>query len=108
MLRQRGLGNSSTQLQKKLTEQHSEAWLQRTAHFLTDSQGFVEASKKQQIIPKFEELPASNPVTQAAWLLTVYCQDVLSRVQEVKAAITSTFGRFLKLDSTKKVSTVTI
>ena len=109
LLRQRGLGNSSTQLQKKLTEQHSEAWLQRTAHYLTDCQGFVEASKKQQIfIPKFEELPASNPVPQAAWLLTVYCQDVLSRVQEVKAAITSTFGRFLKLDSTKKVSTVTI
>ena len=36
LLRQRGFGNSSTQLQKKLTEQHNEQWLQCTAHYLTD------------------------------------------------------------------------
>jgi len=29
-LRQRGLGNSSAQLQKKLLEQHSEKWMQQT------------------------------------------------------------------------------
>jgi phage anti-repressor protein len=30
----------------------------------------------------------------------------MSRIDEVKASITSTFGRILKLDSTKKVSMV--
>ncbi|CAH3183649.1 unnamed protein product, partial [Porites evermanni] len=36
--------------------------------------------------------------------LTVYCRDVLSRLEEVKAYITSTFGSVLKIDSTKKVT----
>ena len=40
---------------------------------------------------------------KAGWLLTVYCRDVLSLVEEVKAYITSTFGSVLKIDSTKKV-----
>ncbi|KAK2556306.1 hypothetical protein P5673_021960, partial [Acropora cervicornis] len=36
LLRHQGLGNSSTQLQKKLTEEHSKKWLQKTAQYLTD------------------------------------------------------------------------
>ncbi|XP_062605331.1 uncharacterized protein LOC134267127 [Saccostrea cucullata] len=34
---------------------------------------------------------------------SVYCQDVLSRLDEVKAGITSVYGHILKIDSTKKV-----
>ena len=46
LLRQLGFGNSSTQLQNKLTEQRKEQWLQHTAHYLTQIIGrFVEASK---------------------------------------------------------------
>jgi endonuclease V-like protein UPF0215 family len=45
MLRQRGLGNSTMQMSKKLTEQHSEVWLNKTAKYLTDAQGFIEANK---------------------------------------------------------------
>lgn len=37
------------------------------------------------------------------WLTTVYSFDVQSRLEEVKAAITSVYGRVLKCDSTKKV-----
>lgn len=33
LLRQRGLGNSATQLQRKLTEQHSERWLLRKIRY---------------------------------------------------------------------------
>ena len=44
LLKQHGFRNSSTQLQKKLTEQHKEQWLQHTAHYLTDCQTFVEAT----------------------------------------------------------------
>lgn len=46
LLRQHGSGNSSTQLQKKLNEQHNEVWLQRTAHYPTLSN--VCASKQKE------------------------------------------------------------
>ena len=97
-LRQNSFGNSSFQLQgKKLTGQHHEVWLQRTAHYLTDCQ-------TQQVLPQKCGDPLPLPsVPKAAWLLTVYCRDVLARLEEVKASITATFGRVLMIDSTKKV-----
>lgn len=105
LLRQRGSGNSSTQLQKKLNEQHNEVWLQHTAHYLTDCQTFVQESKKKLLLPQtFEDPPSQPPVAKAAWLLTVYCRDVLTRLEKVKASITSTFGTVLKIDSTKKIT----
>ena len=101
LLRQRSSGNSSSQLQKKLSEQHNEVWLQRVAHYLTDCQTFVEASKQQLVLPpKFDDPPPCPSVPKAGWLLTVYCRDVLSWVEEVKALITSTFGSVLKIDAT--------
>ena len=45
LLGNRGLGNSSTQLQKKLTEENSEKWLQKSAQYLTDCKYFTNASK---------------------------------------------------------------
>jgi hypothetical protein len=104
MLRQRGLGNSSTQLQKKLTEQHSEKWLQRTIRYVSDCDHFVKASKSGLVTRiEFEEPPTYMPVPKYKWLLTIYAKDVLSRIDYVKASITSTFGRILKMDSTKKI-----
>ncbi|CAH3176619.1 unnamed protein product [Porites lobata] len=44
LLRQRGLGNSATQLQRKLTEQHSERWLVRMIQYLNDCKHFRDAS----------------------------------------------------------------
>ncbi|KAL8581619.1 hypothetical protein ACOMHN_049175 [Nucella lapillus] len=38
-----------------------------------------------------------------SWLQTVYVKDVLQRLDDVKASITSTFGHMFKLDSTKKI-----
>ncbi|KAI4800908.1 hypothetical protein KUCAC02_006994 [Chaenocephalus aceratus] len=38
------------------------------------------------------------------WLLTVYGYNELTRLDEYKARITSTFGSILKMDSTKKLS----
>ena len=35
--------------------------------------------------------------------MDVYIRGVLQRIEEVKASITSTFGRILKMDSTKKI-----
>ncbi|XP_070402869.1 uncharacterized protein [Nothobranchius furzeri] len=47
--------------------------------------------------------PQMPPVPSPVWLLTVYGYDVLMRLDEFKARITSTFGSILKMDSTKKV-----
>ena len=105
LLRQRGLGNSSTQLFCKLEEQHEEAWLIKCAQYLSDWQCFTKASARGMItFPNPEDPPQRTHVPKPSWLLMSYCQDVLSRIEEVKAEITLIFGRVLKIDSTKKVS----
>ena len=67
-------------------------------------QTFVEASKRQLVLaPELDEPPSLPTLLKAGWLLTVYCSDVLSRIEEVRPYITSTLGSVLKIDSTKKV-----
>ena len=104
LLRQRGLGNSLTQLHKKLTEQHNEVWLQRIAHYLSDCQTFVMAGRRRLVTPhQFDNPPLCVTLPKVGWLLTVYCRDVLSRLEQTKTSTTSIFGQILKIDSTKKV-----
>ncbi|WAR14621.1 hypothetical protein MAR_004726 [Mya arenaria] len=43
------------------------------------------------------------PVPQFRWLMQLYIQDVLFRLDETKAEVTSIFGRILRMDSTKKI-----
>lgn len=50
-----------------------------------------------------QEPPEPIHVPTSRWLLTVYSRDILSRLDHIKASITSTFGSILKMDSTKKV-----
>ncbi|CAB4020973.1 Hypothetical predicted protein [Paramuricea clavata] len=104
LLRQRSLGNSSTVLQKKMSEQHGEKWLQKSIQYLTECKYFAQASKSGLILAKeFEEPPKFVPVPKYKWFLTVYVQDIMSRIDHIKASITSTFGRVIKMDSTKKI-----
>lgn len=102
MMRERTLGNSVTQLYKKLMEQHSEAWTQRVLQYLTACEPFTRSSLVQP--PVFAEPPILPALPKPKWLLAVYARDVLGRLHEVKAKITSVFGCVLKMDSTKKVS----
>nr|XP_021326371.1 uncharacterized protein LOC110438393 [Danio rerio] len=101
MMRERTLGNSVTQLFKKLMEQHSEAWTQRVLQYLTACEPFTRSSLVQP--PVFAEPPLLPAIPKPKWLLAVYARDVLGRLHEVKAKITSVFGCVLKMDSTKKV-----
>ena len=104
LLRQRGLGNSSTQLQKKLNEEHSEKYLQQSAQYLTECKYFSRPSRIGLTSTiQFKEPPQFNAVPKYKWFLTVYAQDILSRMDFIKSSITSTFGRILKMDSTKKI-----
>ncbi|XP_070403353.1 uncharacterized protein [Nothobranchius furzeri] len=103
-MRQRGLGNSRSQLQKQLEEQHAETWLQKSILFMSHQRGFARAASTGLVEPlNFGELPTLLTVPKHRWLMQVYAQDVLSRLDEIKASITSTFGRVLKIDSTKKI-----
>lgn len=98
LLRERTLGNSSTRLVKQLKEQHSEAWLTKCLQYLTECNNFKGYKSKYQEPPTAPTLPTYK------WILHVYAQDILLRLDEVKAQITCVFGNILKFDSTKKVS----
>ncbi|XP_030216065.1 uncharacterized protein LOC115546731 [Gadus morhua] len=100
-LRERTRGNSATQLQKKLCEAHTEAWMRRSIHYLSVMEPFTSTGVVRQCTPP----PKPSPdVPQYGWLLVVYCHDILSRLEDVKARVTSVFGSILKMDSTKKVT----
>lgn len=109
LLRQRGLENILTQLQKKISEQHNESWLRRVARYLTDCQTFVDANiRKRKLWPS-----PSFPVPQTS----LRCQEqvaskhlrrnVMSSLGSMKASITSTFGKVLNVVFTKKVCRLT-
>lgn len=106
LLRHRGLGNSVTQLHKQLCEQHSEDWLTRTVQYFTACRPFSASSL---VAPHaVARPPARPPLPKPQWLLSVYVRDVLNRVDDVKAKLTSVFGTVLKMDSTKKVLLLTL
>ncbi|RVE55461.1 hypothetical protein OJAV_G00236090 [Oryzias javanicus] len=105
LMRQRGLGNSSSQIRRKLQESHSEVWLKKTVQYLTDCISLAMAVKRSLINPvTFSPPPPMPTVPKHRWLMQVYAQDVLQRLTEIKAAVTSIYGRILKMDSTKKVA----
>lgn len=94
------MGNSATQLYNKLCEGHSEAWMRRSIQYLGECEHFLASGT---IRPQFPPLPEMPVVPSPVLLLTVYSMDVLSRLDEVKARVTSVFGSILKMDSTKMV-----
>ncbi|XP_056116177.1 uncharacterized protein LOC130092361 [Rhinichthys klamathensis goyatoka] len=102
LLRERGLGNSPTRVIKQLRENHSEEWLQRMARYTTQCVDFLKRPGVLQI--PFQEPPEPTVVPSCKWLLTVYSQDILTRLDEIHARITSTYGSVLKMDSTKKIT----
>ncbi|XP_077959181.1 uncharacterized protein LOC120819758 [Gasterosteus aculeatus] len=100
-LRSRTLGNSANQLYNTLREQHSDAWMRRAIKYLGVCEPFLALCSARGQIPPPPEMP---PLPSPVWLLTVYSYDVLARLDEYKARITSTFGSIIKMDSTKKVT----
>ena len=76
-------------------EEH--AVLDRVQIFRWSLEEWSYYSQRVRRAPKFV------PVPKYKWFLTVYVQDIMSRVDHIKASITSTFGRIIKMDSTKKI-----
>ena len=104
MLKPRTAGNSSSYLQKALEEVHSEEWARRTIDYLSDCELHKRRSSIYQCEEAVYELPPPFcPLPLAQWFETVHANETLAHLDEMKGVITSTYGRILKLDSTKKV-----
>ncbi|XP_051800637.1 uncharacterized protein LOC127532673 [Acanthochromis polyacanthus] len=100
-LKSRTLGNSATQLYNTLRETHTDSWMRRPIHYLGVCEQFLALGSVRGHFPPQPQMP---PLPSPEWLLTVYGYDVLTRLEEYKARITSTFGSILKMDSTRKVT----
>lgn len=102
-LRPRTLGNSANRLWTSLRERHIEAWMEQSVRYYSVCEQFLALCSLRGPFPP---APAMPPLPSPVWLLTVYGYDVLTRLEEYKARITSIFGSILKMDSTKKASGV--
>lgn len=83
LLRQRGLGNSASQLQKKISEQHAEEWANKHLRYYTDCQTFKQSITRGLVEADFKAPPKFTPVPGYQWFQDVYAEDVLLRVDEV-------------------------
>lgn len=102
LMRGRTLGNSATALYRHLCVRHKEHWLGQSAMYLSVLKPFVtqDTDPSRLVAP----LPQMVPVPCPSWLLSVYAKDVLTRLPELKARVTSVYGSILKMDSTKKIT----
>lgn len=102
MLKPRTVGNSSSYTQQALQELHSEDWARRSIDYLADCE-FHRRSVLAQSPIVYAPPPPYHPLPLAQWFETAHANEILGHLGEMKAIITCTYGRILKLDSTKKV-----
>nr|XP_023675259.1 uncharacterized protein LOC111847890 [Paramormyrops kingsleyae] len=105
MLKPRTAGNSSSYLQQALEEVHSEEWARHSIEYLSD----CELHKRRSALTQCEAAvyyppPPFCPLPLAQWFETVHANEILCHLEEMKGVITTTYGRILKLDSTKKIT----
>ena len=104
LLRSRTLGNSPTALQANLCELHTDCWLKRNAEYLRDAIKHAEGLSFLHLPSQtYDEAEVFKVMPSAKWFLASYARDVWTRLEQLKAAITSVFGKILKIDATKKI-----
>ncbi|XP_041658918.1 uncharacterized protein LOC121519885 [Cheilinus undulatus] len=100
----RTLGNSSSYLQQALEEAHSEEWARRTIEYLSDCELHKKRSTLTQSVEAHYQQPPPFNLPLAQWFESVHANEIVGHLNEMKGVITSTYGRILKLDSTKKIT----
>lgn len=104
MLRSRTLGNSPTAHYHNILEMHSDTHMRNTLTYLHVTTKFNEERQGLSQTPyDFPEPPRFKDIPKSKWFLACYVRDVWSRLDYIKASITSTYGSVLKIDSTKKI-----
>ena len=105
LLRSRTAGNSSHALKNCLFESHTEEWINKSNEFFAECDRYTQAHRmvgSSETI-SFKPFPLFRNLPQSRWFLSAYVRDVWSRLDGVRAQITSVFGDILKFDSTKKI-----
>ena len=97
-------GNSSSYPRQSLEEIHSEEWGRRALQYLSDCELHKRGSRLVTTVTVYRPPPAYRPVPLAQWFETAHGNEIVQHVQEMQGVITSTYGRILKLDSTKKIT----
>ncbi|KAI4819925.1 hypothetical protein KUCAC02_027927 [Chaenocephalus aceratus] len=97
----RTLGNSASRLHSFLVEQHTAEWMRRSIHYLNTCRKLEVAGVQ---MPPPQPPPQMVPVPSSGWLLSTFVLESFTRIEELKAKVTSTFGSILKMGSTKKVT----
>ncbi|KAK0155426.1 hypothetical protein N1851_002228 [Merluccius polli] len=103
-LKPRTSGNSSSYMQSAIEEAHSEEWTRQTIRYLSDCEHHMKMATFVPSAAVYPPPPPFRPLPLAQWFETVHSNDILSHVDEMKGVITSTYGRILKMDSTKKIT----
>ncbi|KAK2892307.1 hypothetical protein Q8A73_017972 [Channa argus] len=95
-------GGSVHRLHSFLVEQHTAEWMMRATHYLLTCSRFEVPEVDPLPLPP---LPKLQPVPTTMWLLAAYVKESFSRIDELRAKVTSTFGSLLNMTSSKKVTT---
>ncbi len=93
-MRGRTLGNSTNALYRQLCARHREQWVSQSAEYLSVLGKFMAHATDPGRLAA--QIPQMIPVPCTGWLLSVYAKDVLTRLPELKARITSINGSILK------------
>ena len=105
LMRSRTLGNSSSSMQNKVRELHTEAWVRKQLCYLSDCHRHMTGREAQLLMPMaYQEALPFKSIPSPKWFLACYVRDVWSRLDTLQSALTAVFGKILKIDSTKKVT----
>ncbi|XP_078657398.1 uncharacterized protein LOC144903286 isoform X1 [Branchiostoma floridae x Branchiostoma belcheri] len=106
LMKPRTQGNSSSLTQQALEEVHSEEWGRRCLQYLSDCEIHKKGARLTGLPcdTVYQAPPAYRPLPLAQWFEAAHTNEIFGHEDEMRAIITSTYGRVLKLDSTKKVT----
>ncbi|KAI8493172.1 hypothetical protein Bbelb_291760 [Branchiostoma belcheri] len=104
LMKPRTLGNSSSYIHQAMEECHSEAWAKKCLQYLSDCEVHMRSAALTGLSTTYAEPPGFRPLPLAQWFETAHTGEIMNHQAEMKGVITSTYGRILKLDSTKKIT----
>ncbi|CAL8241750.1 unnamed protein product [Merluccius merluccius] len=80
------------------------AQVQQLGELMVNRPAHVQQLGELMSEPVYHQPPTFCRLPLAQWFETVHTNEVLGHLDEMKGIITSTYGRILKLDSTKKIT----